>query len=181
MPFPPSEVSRKRLHTRQVTYDGWQREDGLFDIEARLVDVKDHDYALASGVRPRGAPIHEMSVRVTIGSDFVVRALEASSDAVPYADGCELIAPAYAQLVGLNLMDGFRAALYERMGGIKGCSHLTELLAFLPTAAVQTFASLHPENSAVTGKPYQLDRCHALAHTTETVRRYYPKWYRGAA
>ena len=115
MPFPPSEVPRKRLHTRRVTYEGWQREDGLFDIEARLVDVKDHDYALASGVRPKGAPIHEMSVRVTIGSDFVVRALEAASDAVPYADGCELIAPAYAQLVGLNLMDGFRAALYERM------------------------------------------------------------------
>ncbi len=117
MPFPPSEVPRKRLHTRRVTYEGWQREDGLFDIEARLVDVKDHDYALASGVRPRGAPIHEMSVRVTIGSDFVVRALEAAADAVPYADGCELIAPAYAQLVGLNLMDGYRAALYERMGG----------------------------------------------------------------
>ena len=29
-------------------------------------------------------------------------------------------------------------------------------------------------------KPFQLDRCHALEHTTETVRRYYPKWYRGA-
>ena len=181
MPFPPSEVPRKRLHTRRMTYEGWQREDGLFDIEARLVDVKDHDYALASGVRPKGAPIHEMSVRVTIGTDFVVRALQAASDAVPYADGCELIAPAYAQLIGLNLMDGYRAALYERMGGVKGCSHLTELLAFLPTAAVQTFASLHQEDSAAAGKPYQLDRCHALAHTTETVRRYYPRWYRGAA
>jgi hypothetical protein len=30
-------------------------------------------------------------------------------------------------------------------------------------------------------KPFQLDRCHALETTTETVRRYYPKWYRGAA
>jgi hypothetical protein len=164
-----------------VTYDGWQRDDGLFDIEARLVDVKDDDYTLASGVRPKGAPIHEMSVRVTIGSDFVIRALDARSDAVPYADGCELIAPAYSQLVGTNLMHGFRAVLYDLMGGVKGCSHITELLAFLPTAVVQTFASLHPENSNSGGKPYQLDRCHALEHTTETVRRYYPKWFRGAA
>ena len=31
------------------------------------------------------------------------------------------------------------------------------------------------------GKPFQLYRCHALETTTDTVRRYYPQWYRGAA
>jgi hypothetical protein len=30
-------------------------------------------------------------------------------------------------------------------------------------------------------RPFQLDRCHALETTTDTVRRYYPRWYRGAA
>ncbi len=78
-------------------------------------------------------------------------------------------------------MHGFRAVLHDLLGGVKGCSHITELLAFLPTAAVQTFASLYPEHSNSVEKPYQLDRCHALEHTTETVRRYYPKWFRGAA
>jgi hypothetical protein len=29
--------------------------------------------------------------------------------------------------------------------------------------------------------PFQLDRCHALETTSETVRRYYPRWYRGGA
>jgi len=29
--------------------------------------------------------------------------------------------------------------------------------------------------------PFQLDKCHALETTTETVRRWYPKWYRGTA
>jgi hypothetical protein len=28
-------------------------------------------------------------------------------------------------------------------------------------------------------KPFQLDRCHALASTSPVVGRYYPKWYRG--
>jgi hypothetical protein len=45
---------------------------------------------------------------------------------------------------------------------------------------VQTFAGLRREDSGE-GKPFQLDHCHALATTTDTVRRYYPKWYRGAA
>ena len=57
---------------------------------------------------------------------------------------------------------------------------MTELLGYLPTAAVQTFAGLRREDEG-DGKPFQLDRCHALETTTETVRRYYPKWYRGAA
>ena len=29
------------------------------------------------------------------------------------------------------------------------------------------------------GEIIELDRCHALETTTENVRRYYPKWYRG--
>ena len=34
---------RRRLHVRRVTYEGFERADGLFDIEAHLVDTKDHD------------------------------------------------------------------------------------------------------------------------------------------
>ena len=182
MPLSESSVPRQRLHVRQIVYEGWQRKDGLFDIEARLVDAKDHPYTLASGVRAAGEPVHEMSARVTIDRDYVIRALEASADRVPYPDGCEHITPDYAKLVGANLMRGFRKLLHDRMGGVRGCSHITELIAFLPTAAMQTFASLDrdADPGAVT-KPFQLDRCHALEHTTETVRRYYPKWYRGAA
>ncbi len=61
-----------------------------------------------------------------------------------------------------------------------GCTHITELLSYLPTAAVQTFAGLTREDAGER-KPFQLDRCHALETSSETVRRYYPKWYRGAA
>ena len=68
----------------------------------------------------------------------------------------------------------------EQLGGVHGCSHLTELVGLLPTVAVQTFAGLRREIEGVE-KPFQLDRCHALETRGDTVRRYYPKWYRGAA
>jgi hypothetical protein len=182
MPLPETAVPRQRLHVRRIVYEGFQREDGLFDIEARLVDTKDHAYTLASGVRAAGEPVHEMSIRVTVDRAFVIHALTASSDKVPYPDGCELVAPAYSQLVGANLMRGFRKLLQEKMGGVRGCSHLSELLAFLPTAANQTFASLvRDADPGAQTKPFQLDRCHALETTTDTVLRLYPKWYRGAA
>jgi Protein of unknown function (DUF2889) len=181
MPLPSAYSSRKRLHVRTTVFEGWQRDDGLVDIEARMTDVKDHDAMLGSGLRPQGEPIHDMKVRVTIDRQFMVVDVAASSDAVPYPGGCESIAPAYRQLIGLNLSKGFRRAVAERLGSVRGCSHMTELFAGLPTAAIQTFASLKKEIDVNSDKkPFQLDSCHALETSTETVRRYYPKWFRGA-
>ena len=63
---------------------------------------------------------------------------------------------------------------------MRGCTHLTEMLAGLPTAAIQTFAGEMKEERDDGAKPFQLDQCHALETTTETVRMWYPKWYESA-
>jgi DUF2889 family protein len=181
MPLPEPASPRRRLHTRRVTYEGFQRDDGLFDIDARLTDVKDQDLTLLSGVRRAGEAVHDMSVRVTIDRQFNVVDLDARSDAVPYPGGCEAIGPHYRQLIGANLLDGFRKKLHDTLGHVKGCTHITELLVALPTAALQTFAGLMAREDEGVGKPFQLDRCHALETSSDTVRLYYPRWYRGAA
>jgi hypothetical protein len=175
-----SPVSRKRLHVRKAIYEGFARDDGLFDIEGHLTDVKDHAYTLMTGERDPGVPIHEMWVRVTIDRELNIHAIEAHTDHMPYPGACDSIADAYGKLVGANLAQGFRMALHAAMGGVKGCTHLTELLGYLPTAAIQTFAGLTREIHG-DAKPFQLDRCHALETTSDTVRRYYPAWYRRAA
>lgn len=182
MPLPPAEDRRTRIHIRSIELEGWRREDGLWDIEARLVDRKDHDYHLASGVRPRGEAVHDMRIRVTIDRQMTILDAHACSDAVPYADGCELIAPSYRKIVGLNLMRGFRRTVGEMFETVRGCSHMTELLGSLPTAAIQTFASemRDTEGHDPTRRPFQLDQCHALETSSETVRRYYPRWHREA-
>jgi Protein of unknown function (DUF2889) len=180
MPLSTPSVLRERLHRRRVTYGGLRRADGLFDIEAHLVDVKDEDFALLTGVRPAGVPVHEMWIRVTIDDQCTIRDIEAVTDYMPYPDTCATIGPEYRKLIGANLLVGFRKHLHDVLGGVHGCTHLTEMLSYLPTAAVQTFAGLKREDDGEL-KPFQLDRCHALETSTENVRRYYPKWYRGAA
>jgi hypothetical protein len=180
MPLAISPVVRTRLHTRRITFEGFKRDDGLFDIEGHLTDVKDQDFELLTGIRTAGEAVHDMWVRITIGGDYVIRAIDVKTDQMPYPGACDQITPAYSALVGLSLMHGFRKSLFAAMGGVRGCSHITELLAQAPTAAVQTFAGLRRENPG-DDKPFQLDRCHALETSTENVRRYYPEWYRGAA
>lgn len=185
MPLPASTTPRKKVHTRRVEIECWHREDGLLDIEARMVDLKDKDYPLppSLGVLAKGSPLHDMRVRVTVDLDMTIQDAVVSSDAVPYPGGCDTIAPVYRQLVGLSLLKGFRRAVTERFGGVRGCSHITELLGALPTAAFQTMASLQRDNGVmdwderVTKQPAQLDKCHALEVSSETVRRFYPRWY----
>jgi hypothetical protein len=181
MPLPAAHA-RERAHTRTVTYTGYRRADGLIDIDATLTDVKDRDYPLASGVRPGGAPLHGISVRITFGRDMVVREVVAAHDANPYGKHCAAAVPDYSRLVGLNLADHFRLKLNDKMGGIKGCTHLTEMLAWLPSAAFQLLAGERKDfepNADV--KPFQLDRCFALRTQGEAVRAYYPKWFRPGA
>lgn len=163
-----------------MSFDGYRRADGLFDVEAHIVDTKDHDYVLLAGTRSAGLPVHEMWVRVTIDAQLTIHDIEAVTEAMPYPGACNRITADYCKLVGANLVSGFRKRLHDTLGHVKGCTHINEMLAYLPTAAVQTLAGLIPEDNG-TDKPFQLDKCHALESSTDTVRRYYPKWYRGAA
>ncbi len=178
MPLSPPTRPRQRVHTRRIEIEGYRRDDGLLELEASLTDVKDIDYPIASGVRAAGDPVHAMRVRVVIDEAFNIVEAEACSDWVPYPGGCDTIGPAYRQLVGLNLVRGFRRTVGEMFADVRGCSHLTEMLLSLPTAAIQTFATFRRDNEDTGEKPFQLDRCHALETSTDTVRRYYPRWYR---
>lgn len=183
MPLSEGSPRRTHIHTRTVHFEGYRREDGLYDIEGRLVDVKPIPVQLASGEVPADRPVHDMHIRLTIDPKLNVLAAAALIDAQPYTGYCETIAPDYRRLVGANLGKGFRKAVSELLGSIRGCAHLNEMLGQFPTAAIQTLAGEQPETDdtgTTLGKPFQLDRCHALDTHGEGVRRYYPRWYRGA-
>ena len=139
MPLSPP-VSRQLRHRRAICAEAYEREDGLWDIEACLTDEKPRDVVLASGVRPNGLPIHELWLRITIDRKLNVVDAEASSDWVPYPGICQTATPAYRALIGLNLFNNFRRDANRLLGGTAGCTHLTELCAVMPTAAIQAFA-----------------------------------------
>lgn len=181
-----SALPRRLVHTRSICVQAYSRADGLWDLEAGLTDTKAGDFKLATGVRPAGEPVHDMRLSVTIDSQMNVIDASARSLRVPYPGHCDAIEPAYARLVGLNLLRDFRQRLRERLGGISGCSHLTELATVLPTAAVQAFAGevfkTQDKSQELAGpakRPWQLDRCHALKSDGPAVAEFYPRWYRG--
>lgn len=157
---------------------GYRRDDGLFDIEGHLHDTKDIDFRVASGMRYAGDSIHSMWLRITLDMTLTIVDVEASTDAMPYPGHCDQITPDYKKLIGLAIRPGFTNQVRSRLGGIHGCTHITELVSSLATTAFQTIAGQGLQ--APDSKPFQLDRCHALRSDGPAVARFYPKWYRGA-
>lgn len=183
MPLPPPTADRLRIHQRVVTYQGFRRADGLWDIEGRLVDTKDQPFPIHEDVRQPGEAVHDLSVRVTIDPRMNVIDVVWCADATPFPGTCDAGMPDYRKIIGLNLFKGFVKAVKNEFGGSGGCTHVTELLMSMPTAAFQTFAGQvkHEERGGdEQSPPYHLDRCHALRRDTAVVRRLYPRWYRSA-
>jgi hypothetical protein len=182
MPLSPP-VPRALRHTRAIQVDAYARDDGLWDLDARITDVKTGDIALASGLREGGAPVHDLKLRITINRELVIVDAEAASDAVPYPGYCDTVAPAYKSLIGLSLTSHFRLRLKDRLAGVLGCTHLTELSQVLPTAAIQAYANdvidtREGDVDDASGEiPFQLNRCHALRLDGPAVAQYYPRWF----
>ena len=179
MSLPPAAAERQLKHCRQIEIQVFARGDGLWEIDATLRDTKTRDAHLADEVRRAGAPIHEMLLRLVVDERFEIRAAGARTLAMPYPGECDDHGDAYGRLVGLNLRRGFRQALRERVGGVLGCTHITELAQLLPTALIQAFAGEVIDTRGHGDEvPFQIDRCHALRGEGEVVRLHYPRWFR---
>lgn len=183
MPLPLS-LPRKHLHHRQVAYDGFLREDGLWDIEARMTDTK--AYAMVSAdkaVMPPGTPVHDMLIRVTVDDTLTIREIFAVMDSRPFAE-CPQAQQPMQKMLGVRMGPGWRHAIEKALGGVQGCTHLRELLYNMATAAYQTIpvykahrgqrTTLAPEAD---GKPPRhLGKCLAWDFNGPAVQRHYPQF-----
>jgi len=182
MALPPAAPERQLKHRRRIDVQIHARGNGLWEVDAEISDVKTHDTPLAGHTRRAGDPIHDMLLRIVVDEQFNILESGAETRAMPYPGQCDDYGDVYARLVGLNLMQGFRRAVLERLGGTAGCTHLTELTQVLPTAVVQAFAGEvldTREQSDSDVRPFQIDRCHALRADGPAVKLFYPRWYRG--
>ena len=180
MTLPAAAATRQLKHRRQLDVQVYARDDGLWEVDAVLVDTKTRDARLAGELRPAGTPIHDMLLRLVVDTQLNVLAAGAETRWMPYPGECDDHDNVYQHLVGLNLGQGFREGLRRRVGGVLGCTHITELAQVLPTAVIQAFAGevIDTRGEGDT-RPFQIDRCHALRHDGNVVNLHYPRWYRG--
>lgn len=181
-------VSREKLHTRHIECCGYERKDGLFDIEGHLVDTK--TYAYESSWRGRmepGMPVHEMWIRLTIDSKLLVHEVEAVTDFGPFQI-CPDITPNFKRLEGLRIGPAWNRRARELVGGVEGCTHIFEMLSQVATTGYQTLVrkrSQQHEKREAEGKagprrapPMLLNTCHAWSTKGELVKKIFPGQYK---
>lgn len=177
---PTTEPTRRLAHTRQIVCNGYVRDDGLYDIEARMTDTKGHHANLLFKEVPAGGAIHDMWLTITVDAGLVIREARSHTGTAP-TPYCAQINAAYAKLVGVKIGGGFMKEVKARVGGTKGCTHLTELLGPMATTAFQTIMGLQNGAAAALGgsdgnggrrAPLlpMIDTCHAWRADGEVVR-----------
>jgi len=140
-------TNRRPLHTRTVTCTGFLRDDGLIDLEGEMQDITPTGTDLLFKTVPPGGAIHHMRLTMTIDRDMVIHDVVARIQAGP-TQYCPEIESAYAALKGLQIRGGFRQQAKAIVGGVKGCTHLTELLGPMATTAMQsTMAIMRAERN----------------------------------
>ncbi|MCB9960030.1 MAG: DUF2889 domain-containing protein [Rhodospirillaceae bacterium] len=183
---PPQE--REPIHTRTITCQGYRRTDRLWDVEGHLTDVKSYSFKNNDrGEITPGTPIHEMWLRITVDDHFTIIDAEASTVHGPF-NVCGAINPAYKQLIGLRITSGFTRQVKERLGGVHGCTHLTELVGSVATAAFQTIFPIlarlgedePPPQPKTKRPPPLLNTCHALASDGAIAEEHWPDYYTGS-
>jgi hypothetical protein len=183
----PTPQARRPIHIRRVAFEGFLREDGLWDIDCELIDTK----AMPIRMRERGElkpgdPVHHFRVRLTVDDGFTIRDVQTGARSVPF-DECHAAAgDPMRKLVGLTMGPGWRKAIDGAIGGVAGCTHLRELVFNAATAAFQMIPGYRASEGGTrddampaTGKPpFYMGKCMTWDFEGPVVQRIAPQFYR---
>jgi hypothetical protein len=175
-------AEREEIHQRRIVMQAYRRKDGLFDVEANLVDTKPFPFlrVLHNEPLPAGEKLHDLSIRLVLDATYVVREVEVASDATPFAV-CKEAQGTLSVLVGERLGRGWTRMVKERLRGAASCTHLAELLIPLATTAIQGIRGLKSDRVmelTADGRPSKLDSCYAFATTGTLVQQLWPEHHR---
>lgn len=173
----PEPKPRKPSHTRKMTFEGFSRDDGLWDIEGHLQDTKPEVVTVDERVLEAFEPIHDMAIRVTLDANLFIVDIDTVMSSHPLLD-CPGALPPMKSLIGIQIGKGWRKKVDELLGKTIGCSHLRELLYSIATAAYQTITNPMESEIGAGIKSHFIDGCYAWNSSGEAVLKYYPAFHK---
>jgi hypothetical protein len=159
---------KNKLHTRKIEISTYEYDTQRIIVEGFLQDDRlQHTNSLTGEKFPPGT-IHHMSIRLLVNcSNYLIEDIDVDLIAVP-RDICRETLQCLTPIKGLTIARGFTSKVKKLVGGIKGCTHLLELLLAMAPAAVQGFAahqlrkpSGFDSDQAKLITKYLINTCHA--------------------
>lgn len=179
------QANRRPMHLRSIEMEVYVRDDGLWDVEARLRDEKPYAYIdPGRGPQAPGDAVHDIRIRLTFDADRVIRAVDVQMGSMPFGT-CQEVKSRFGFLVGERIGPGWRNVL-KKLPRTAACTHAQELLVSMATAVVQGTAlgrdpegqpALTPDPEAKTA-PFFVDDCHSWRADGPVVAHFYPQFSR---
>ena len=142
---PAPRPVRELVHGRQLVSRAYRRDDGRWDIEGRLADVKTRDVQLGGMQVAAGEPYRALALTVTVDNMHTIREAHVEVDirtAGPAAGA--RAAAACETLLGRRIDARFAAETTERFVRTADCPHLAELLGVVIATVRETVPAPRP-------------------------------------
>lgn len=185
MPLPAVE-NREHIHTRTIEINAFRRDDGLMDVEGRIVDVKPFAHQMMDSAREAGEPVHDLSIRITLDDELTVKDAVASMDQGAHSM-CPGAEPNFVNIIGLQIGPGWNKKIKAAMSPGKGCTHIIEMLAQMASGAMQAKWSRRPGEKIETPPASErrmdtgmLNSCYPYRESSPLVKEFFPSDYKAA-
>lgn len=172
------------MHRRSVECLGYLRDDGLWEVEARLVDTKpfaQHDHF--RGEMKAGEPVHDIGLRLAIDDSMMIREAQTTMRATPYPT-CIEVEQILQRLIGERIGRGWGELVRSKIGRLETCTHLSELLGPAVTALFQTMSygktpevgGAMADRHLTTEPPFFINGCHSWRKDGPIVAELFPQF-----
>jgi fermentation-respiration switch protein FrsA (DUF1100 family) len=136
---PALQPVRQLVHGRQVVCRAYRRDDGCWDIEGRLADVKTGDVQLGGIHVAAGEPYRALALAVTVDNAHTIQDARVEVDVrTAGSAACARAAVACEALQGRRIDTLFAAETAERFVRAADCPHLAELFGAVIATARET-------------------------------------------
>jgi len=176
--------ARRLMHRRSIECTGFLRDDGLWEVEARLIDTKPFSQRdRFRGELPAGQPVHDIRLRLAVDDHLTIREADTTMQATPFPT-CIEVEGILQRLVGERIGKGWREVVRRNIGRLETCTHLSELLGPAVTTLFQTMShGKTPEGRSSRDNPQAQDKppffiggCHSWRTDGPIVAELFPQF-----
>jgi hypothetical protein len=127
------------VHERKMDFRTYPLEDGRLIVEGWLRDEQlVPGYYWDGNARPERV-VHSMGARLLVeGWPPAILEVEAEMDVIPH-EACPTAMESVKEIIGLSISSGYSEEIRRRLGGPKGCAHLTHLITALGPAVLHGY------------------------------------------
>jgi hypothetical protein len=145
----------KKCHTRNIQVTTYEHDGKRIIVEGVLKDERFQESHVITGETFPSGVVHHMTIRLLVDcSTLLIEEVDVDLIAVP-REACRETIDCLAHIKGLTVTRGFTAKVKKMAGGVRGCTHLVELILAMAPAVIQGFGA-HQSL-----KPQHLDSGHA--------------------